>query len=157
MKSLFPSLIQSLVKPNTKQLKNGLHFTMSTSMHSEGTTSKELMGLNSVEVTFIIQTMNVLEPIIFHPSGKINWLEAGNSLYKIFPSDKLQTPTFKQIFSYLGEAVDNNNTEAIESITKEFAETIFMMDFDDNNEYFLLPEEMIMIDIPTGIRKKLYL
>lgn len=157
MKSLFPSLIKSLVKPNTKKIKNGLYFTMSTSMHSEGNITKELMGLNEVEVDFIVQVMSVLEPIIFHPSGKINWVDAGYSLHKIFPSDQLKAPTFKQLFSYLGEAVDSYNTEAIKKISKEFATTLFMMDFDDNEEYFLLPEEMTTIEIPDGTRKKLYL
>lgn len=157
MKSLFPSLIQSLVKPNTKKIKNGLHFTMSTSLHSEGNISQEFMGLNEKEVEFIIKVMNVLEPIILLPPEEINWVDAGYSIQKIFPKNLSTTPTFKQLFSYLNEAIDSYNTEAIKKISKEFTTTLLMMDIDDNGEYFLFPEEMTTVEVPSGIRKKHYL
>lgn len=155
-KSMFPSLIKSLVKPNTKKIINGIHLIMSTDMHSEGSESLEMMGLNDVEVQFILESMNTLESIIFFPSGSINWVDAGHSLQKIFPKNLDDAPTFKQVFSYLNEAIDSFNTEAVKSITKEFAETLYMMDFDDKNTYYLLPEEIISVDIPSGHRKKLY-
>lgn len=153
----FPSLIQCLVRPNTKTLLPGVSIKMSTSLTSDGGNSMEFMGLTEGDVQFILKSFAVLEDTIFFPpNGEVNWVDAATQLYKASPEHSTTAPAFKQVFAYLFEAIEQQDLEAMKEITKTFADILYMQDSDDNNTYYLLPEDIFTTEIPSGKRQRRY-
>lgn len=150
----FPSLMNSLVRPNTKNITQGIHLHMLGNT-SEGSNTVEFMGFTEGDVKFILDSFTFLEDSIFFPvSGEVNWLDAATSFYKAIPENINESPAFKQVFTYFFEAFEQQNIDMLKSLMQEVADIIYIKDYDDKNTYYVAPEEIFSTEMPSGVRKQ---